>query len=404
MFTTLGIAMREIAANWLRSLLTTLGIIIGVGAVIIVVSLGNGATQRVQNDLSELGNNLLALVPGDQNQGSANRLVQMFSMDDVDALRTEVPTIAMATGVLTQVATVVYGNENYYSSIRGTDNDYLTIRNLDVGVGRSFTEAELRAGRTVCVLGETPRRELFGVQNPIGAEIRISTNSGNNTCEVIGVLTERGADTFGNDQDDYILAPLNFVQRRVAGNRDVTLIFLTATSEAEREAAIEDVTALMRERRRVRDDDESDFFIQDLKQVQEQVAQVTGIMTLFVSAIAAISLIVGGIGVMNVMLVSVTERTREIGIRLAVGALERDVLTQFLVEAILLSIMGGIIGVAFGVGVAWLAAGALAFPFVISQTAVVIAVIFSGIIGIIFGFFPAWRAARLNPIDALRYE
>jgi putative ABC transport system permease protein len=403
MFTTIGIAMREITANWLRSLLTTLGIIIGVGAVIIVVSLGNGATQKVQTDLSELGNNLLALVPGDQNQGSANRLVNMFTIQDVQALRDEVPTISMATGVLTQVATVVYGNENYYSSVRGTDNDYLTIRNLDVERGRSFTEAELRAGRAVCILGATPRRELFGAQNPIGAEIRLSANS-EVTCEVIGLLEEKGADTFGNDQDDYMLAPLNFVQRRVAGNRDVTLIFMNAASEAEREDAIDDVTALMRERRRVRDDDESDFFIQDLKQVQEQVGQVTGIMTLFVSAIAAISLIVGGIGVMNVMLVSVTERTREIGIRLAIGALERDVLTQFLVESILLSVIGGIIGVIFGVSVAWAAAGALNFPFVVSQPAVVIAVAFSAIIGIVFGFFPAWRAARLNPIDALRYE
>lgn len=403
MFTTLGIAMREITANWLRSLLTCLGIIIGVGAVIIVVSLGNGATQKVQSDLAQLGNNLLALVPGDQNQGSANRLVNMFTVDDVEALRTEVPTISMATGVLTQVVTAVYGNENYYSSVRGTDNDYLTIRNLDVAHGRSFTEAELRAGRAVCILGETPRRELFGAQNAIGAEIRLSGNS-DVSCEVIGVLDERGADTFGNDQDDYMLAPLTFVQRRLAGNRDITLIFMNAVSEAEREDAIDDVTALMRERRRVRDEDESDFFIQDLKQVQEQVGQVTGIMTLFVSAIAGISLIVGGIGVMNVMLVSVTERTREIGIRLAIGALERDVLTQFLVEAILLSLMGGLIGIAFGISVAWAAAGALGFPFVISQGAVIIAVVFSALIGIVFGFFPAWRAARLNPIDALRYE
>jgi len=403
MFTTIGIAMREITANWLRSLLTCLGIIIGVGAVIIVVSLGNGATQKVQSDLAQLGNNLLALVPGDQNQGSANRLVSMFSMDDVEALRTEVPTISMATGVLTQVVTAVYGNENYYSSVRGTDNDYLTIRNLDVARGREFTEAELRAGRAVCILGETPRRELFGAQDPIGAEIRLSGNS-DVSCEVIGVLAERGADTFGNDQDDYMLAPLTFVQRRLAGNRDITLIFMNAVSEAEREDAIDDVTALMRERRRVRDEDESDFFIQDLKQVQEQVGQVTGIMTLFVSAIAGISLIVGGIGVMNVMLVSVTERTREIGIRLAIGALERDVLTQFLVEAILLSLMGGLIGIAFGISVAWAAAGALGFPFVISQGAVIVAVVFSALIGIVFGFFPAWRAARLNPIDALRYE
>jgi len=403
MFTTIGIAMREITANWLRSLLTCLGIIIGVGAVIIVVSLGNGATQKVQSDLAQLGNNLLALVPGDQNQGSANRLVSMFTADDVEALRTEVPTISMATGVLTQVVTAVYGNENYYSSVRGTDNDYLTIRNLDVARGRSFTEAELRAGRAVCILGETPRRELFGAQNAIGAEIRLSGNS-DVSCEVIGVLAERGADTFGNDQDDYMLAPLTFVQRRLAGNRDITLIFMNAVSEAEREDAIDDVTALMRERRRVRDEDESDFFIQDLKQVQEQVGQVTGIMTLFVSAIAGISLIVGGIGVMNVMLVSVTERTREIGIRLAIGALERDVLTQFLVEAILLSLMGGLIGIAFGISVAWAAAGALGFPFVISQGAVIIAVVFSALIGIVFGFFPAWRAARLNPIDALRYE
>jgi len=404
MFTTIGIAMREISANWLRSLLTTLGIIIGVGAVIIVVSLGQGATQNVQDDLSQLGNNLLALVPGDQNQGSANRLVTMFTVDDVEALREQIPTISAATGVLTQVAMLINGNENYYSSIRGTDNDYLPIRNLDVDLGRSFTDGELRSGRAVCILGETPRRELFGVQNPIGAQIRISTSGNENTCEVIGVLEERGSDTFGNDQDDYVLAPLVFVQRRIAGNRDVTLIFMNAISETARDDATEDITQLMRQRHRLRDDEEDDFYIQDLKQVQEQFEQITSVMLLLVSAVAAISLIVGGIGVMNVMLVSVTERTREIGIRLAIGALERDVLTQFLVEAVLLSIIGGVLGVAFGVGVSFLAAGALGFPFVVSQTAVVIAVVFSGIIGIVFGFFPAWRAARLNPIDALRYE
>ena len=262
----------------------------------------------------------------------------------------------------------------------------------------------MRAGRPVCILGETPRRELFGVQDPIGAEIRVSASGVENTCEVIGVLDERGADTFGNDQDDYVLAPILFVQRRMAGNQDVTLIFMNAISETARDDAIEDVTQLMRERRRLRDDEEDDFFIQDLKQVQEQFEQITSVMLLLVSAVAAISLIVGGIGVMNVMLVSVTERTREIGIRMAIGALERDVLTQFLVEAVLLSIIGGVLGVGFGVGVSYVASGALGFPFVVSETAVIVSVIFSAIIGIVFGFFPAWRAARLDPIEALRYE
>ncbi len=402
-FSTVFIAMREIRANLMRSILTTLGIIIGVGAVIIVVSLGNGATQQVQNDLSELGNNLLALVPGDQNQGSANRLVQMFTEDDVDAIREQVPSVLMVAPVLTQVVMAVNGNENYGSSVRGTTNDYFAIRNLDVVRGRTFTAGELRSGRPVCVIGETVRRELFGVQDPVGAEIRLSANSEVN-CEVIGLLEEKGADTFGNDQDDFMVAPLAMVQRRLAGNRDVTLVFMNAVSDEAREDAIEGVTQLMRERRRVRDDQDSDFFIQDLKEVQAQIAQVTGIMTIFVSAIAGISLLVGGIGVMNIMLVSVTERTREIGIRLAIGAQEMDVLIQFLVEAILLSIMGGIIGVAVGVGVSYLAAGALGFPFLVSQEAVIIAVVFSGIIGIAFGFFPAFRAARLDPIEALRYE
>jgi len=402
-FSTLAIAIREIRANILRSILTTLGIIIGVGAVIIVVSLGQGATQQVQNDLSSLGANLLALVPGNQNQGSANRLVTMFSQEDVEAIRGQVPTVALTTGVLTQVATMIYGNENYFSSIRGTDNDYLEARSLDVVLGRDFSAGELRGGRGACILGETPRRELFGAQNPIGARIRVNAG-GEVTCTVIGVLEEKGADTFGQDQDDFVLAPLSFVQRRIAGNRDVTLIFMNAVSEDAIESAVADVTALMRERRRLRDDDEDDFFIQDIKEVQQQINQVTGIMTLFVTAIAAISLVVGGIGVMNIMLVSVTERTREIGIRLAIGAQGRDVLTQFLVEAILLSIMGGILGVALGVGVSWIASAGLGFPFVVSKMATIIAVIFSGIIGIVFGFFPALRAARLNPIDALRYE
>ncbi len=400
---TLGIAIREIRANLLRSFLTTLGIIIGVGAVIIVVSLGQGATLQVQNDLSDLGSNLIALIPGNENQGSANRLVTMFTQADVDALREQVPTITMATGVLTQVATVVYGNENYYSSVRGTDNDYLTIRNLDVELGRSFTSGELRGGRPACIIGETPRRELFGAQNPIGAQIRLIAG-GNVSCEVIGVLEEKGADTFGQDQDDFILAPLLFVQRRIAGTRDITLIFMSGIAADATEESVEDVTALMRQRHRLREGEENDFFMQDLKQVQEQFEQITGVMLALVSAVAGISLIVGGIGVMNVMLVSVTERTREIGIRLAIGAQEGNVLTQFLVEAILLSVMGGILGVGFGMSMSFLAAWGLGFPFVVSTTATIIAVVFSALIGVIFGFFPAQRAARLNPIDALRYE
>lgn len=402
-FATLRIALREIRANLMRSILTTLGIIIGVGAVIIVSSLGDGARRQMENDLASLGNNLIVVRAGVPGRGGPGRQASRFDDGDVAAIREQVPYVQLTSpGVSTGVVAVA-GNENHSTTISGVERDYFAIRNLEVAEGRIFNDAEERSARPVCVIGQTVREELFGVLNPLGASIRLTANS-SVTCTVIGLLTEKGASTMGTDQDDLIIAPLGMVQRRLTGQREISAIYMSAVSEDANQLAIDGVTELLRERRRIREGEDNDFWVQDLKEIQEQVSQVTGVMTLFVAAIAAISLLVGGIGVMNIMLVSVTERTREIGIRLAVGAQQMDVLVQFLVEAIMLSIMGGIIGIGVGIGLTYVASAALSFPFVVNQTAVGISFFFSAFIGVAFGFFPAFRAARLDPIEALRYE
>lgn len=399
-FTNLQLAWQEITSNIMRSTLTCLGVIIGVAAVIIMVSLGESATANVTQSISNLGRNLLVLIPGQQERGGQFIGAQQFDAADLEAIREQVPGIADVSGVASRGIQAIFGNENTQTVIYGTDTKYLDVRAWEVELGRRFAPGEVRGGRSVCILGATPREELFGAQDPVGETIRLGSVS----CQVIGVLESKGGSGFGQDQDDVVLAPLRMVQRRFIGNRNIGSIWVSARTEEETDQVQADIESLMRERRRIGPEDTDDFNVQNLKEVSDVFSEVTGYLTIFLSSVAAISLLVGGIGIMNIMLVSVTERTREIGIRLAIGALERDVLSQFLVEAVLLAAFGGVVGITLGLGFTWLAVTLIGWEFILNIPIVVLAVLFSAAIGIIFGYFPARRAARLDPIEALRYE
>lgn len=400
-WSTIKLAVSEIGRNMMRSFLTILGIVIGVGAVISMVTLGGGATSQITNEITSLGSNLLILRPGtNEGHGGVRMSATPFKLNDVESIEDQVAGIVAVTPVSSTTATAVYGNTNWSTSVMGTDNKYLTVRMWDIERGRDFSASELAGGKPVCLLGSTVAEELFGLLDPLGAKIRL----GKITCNVIGVLTTKGESTFGMDQDDFILMPIKTLHRRMLGNTDVNMIYISAESEMSSEQVQEDITELMRDRRSIRVGDTDDFELNDMAQVARTVENTTGILTTFLGAIAAISLLVGGIGIMNIMLVSVTERTREIGIRLAIGALGREVLLQFLIEAIILSLFGGIVGIGLGLGLAAAVAPVLGIPFVFNLDIILIAFLFSGLVGVIFGFFPARRAALMNPIDALRYE
>ena len=393
------LAIREIRNNLMRSALTTLGIMIGVGAVIAMVTLGEGATQSVTAGIASMGRNLLIVSPGQRRPGQMTAAAP-FQIADVEAIKREVASLAAVAPAVTRSAVVVYGNHNRTTQVTGTSNDFFLARDWAVSLGRPFNAAEDRSGRPVCVLGETVRTDMFGGQDPLGERVRI----GKVSCDVIGVLASKGQSTFGSDQDDVVIMPLRAVQRRIAGNTDVSMIWLSTLSAEETARTKNDVTTLLRERRRIAPGAPDDFQVNDMQEVARTIQSTTAILTAFLSSIAAVSLLVGGIGIMNVMLVSVTERTREIGIRLAIGARERDVLLQFLIEAIVISAFGGIIGITIGLAGSAAASAALSFPFVFRPSIVVIAVIFSAGVGVAFGYFPARRAARLDPIEALRHE
>jgi putative ABC transport system permease protein len=397
------LAMREIRRNMMRAILTTLGIVIGVGAVITLVTIGNGASASVTNSISSLGRNLVILQPGARRGfggGGASIGARPFSVEDAEAIARDVSGLRAVAPVAIRTETVVASNQNDSAQIMGTDNAYFAARDWGIAQGRVFTEAELRAGRTVCVMGATVRTALFGGQNPIGTDIRV----GDAPCEVVGVLQPKGQSTFGQDQDDVVIMPIRALQRRITGDPDVAMVWIAAGRAEDVPKLIGDVTQLMRERRHLTSAMPDDFQLNDIAQINQVMQQTTGIMTLFLGAIAGISLLVGGIGIMNIMLVSVTERTREIGIRLAIGARERDVLTQFLVEAVMMSGLGGLMGIAVGLSASAILVRFFALPFVPSVEIVVLAFLVSAAIGVAFGYFPARRAARLDPIEALRHE
>lgn len=404
-YETVRLAFQAIVRNALRSFLTALGIVIGVAAVIAMVTVGQGSTEQVEADVAKLGSNLLMVMPGQALHGpgsgpGSTGFAASLTLKDVDAIEQQIASVHVATPTSSRGMTAISGNKNHSTTITGTDNRYLKAREWKVVRGRQFFESELRTGAAACILGETVRSELFGVGDPVGVAIRLKQIS----CRVIGVLEAKGAASFGMDQDDLILIPIRAYQRRISGNQDVAMIFAAVRKDAATEKAKADIEKLMRERRRIGPGEEDDFNIMDMKQISTILTGITSVLTGLLSSVATVSLLVGGIGIMNIMLVSVTERTQEIGIRLAVGATAGQVLLQFLVEAIVLSLIGGLIGIILGLSLAVLGANMLGVPFTPDPTIIAIAFVFSAVVGIVFGYFPARRAARLDPIEALRHQ
>jgi putative ABC transport system permease protein len=399
-YETIKLALQAILRNSLRSLLTMLGIVIGVGAVIAMVTIGNGTTAKVAAELARLGSDLLSVRPGQFGPGRASAEARPFNVRDIDALRAQLRGVRTVAPTSQKATTIVYGSENRSTPVTGTDNGYFLTHNWQLTAGRRFLEGEVRSGRAACVIGETVRDKLFGREEPINRNIRVNKIS----CEIIGLLASKGQSTFGTDQDDIVIVPLRMFQRRIAGNTDVSTIWVQAEEGADTSKVQADVERLLRERRNIGLGKEDDFSVRDMKQIAQTQTATTTVLTGLLAAVAGVSLLVGGIGIMNIMLVSVTERTREIGIRLAIGALEGQVLMQFLVEAVVLSGLGGVIGIMLGLGLASIATRALEVPFVLDPTIVLVAFAFSAAVGVMFGYFPARRAARLDPIEALRHE
>ncbi|MCX7350088.1 MAG: ABC transporter permease [Alphaproteobacteria bacterium] len=398
---TVKLAMSSIRRNVLRSVLTLLGIVIGVGAVIAMVTLGNGASSKVQDNLAKLGSNMLIVRPGQTTFGPGGTTdARSFDERDVTALKNDLSGIRGVAPTAQKQMKVVSGALNYDATVNGTNADWFTVQDWTMEDGRVFSESELRAGASVCVIGATITRELFAGQDPIGERLRI----GNFSCEVIGKMAAKGQSAFGTDQDAIVVLPLRTYHRRIAGNTRIGTIAISVTEAADIPRVQRDAEDVLRERRRIAPGEEDDFTIRDLTQILATMASTTAILTGLLGAVAAVSLLVGGIGIMNIMLVSVTERTREIGIRLAIGALERQVLTQFLVEAVVLALFGGVLGIAIGLGLAAAGSMAMDVPFNADLRVIALAFAVSALIGVIFGYFPARRAARLDPIEALRRE
>ena len=399
---TFILAQREIRRNVLRSSLTILGIVIGVAAVITMVTLGDGATAQVTSDITKLGSNLLQVRPGQGHHGPGGARISAnpFENDDVEAIEREISGLKAVAPSGNRKLQIIYGNENCSSSVIGSTKDFMTVRDWLLDSGRTFTTGDMRAGKAVCILGTTVRDKLFGGQDPLGETIRLQKIS----FKVIGVLTSKGQSSFGTDRDDIVLIPIRTFQRRIAGNNDISVIYVSARDGVSTEKVRENIQLLMRERRHITAGEEDDFNVRDMQEIVSMLTGTTRVLTALLSAVAAVSLLVGGIGIMNIMLVSVTERTREIGIRLAIGALEREVLMQFLVEAVVLSSFGGLCGIAIGLAAAAVGAHFLNIPFILNLQIVLIAFLFSSAVGVLFGYFPARKAALLDPIDALRHE
>ena len=402
LWNALILALREIRRNLMRSSLTALGIIIGVAAVIIMVTLGGGATRKVTTQISSMGSNLLQVRPGQGIRGhrGVQSIAPPFKVDDAKAIAREISGVQAVAPSAQDYIQAIYGNKNWSTIVNGSTNAYLQVRNWSLESGRPFTDGELRGGKAVCILGSTVRKELFGDQDPLGAILRLKKLS----CRVVGVLESKGQSTFGRDRDDFVLIPLRTLQRRITGNTDVSAIYLSVQDGVSTKKVKESIERLMRERRHISTGQDDDFHVRDMKEIAEVLSGTTQVLTALLGAVAAVSLLVGGIGIMNIMLVSVTERTREIGTRLAIGALEHEVLLQFLVEAVVLSSFGGLLGIVLALAASVLLAKLLLVPFVLNPGIIIIAFLFSVAVGIIFGYFPARKAARLDPIEALRHE
>tara|TARA_R110000772_G_scaffold52228_14_gene119811 strand:+ start:2071 stop:3285 length:1215 start_codon:yes stop_codon:yes gene_type:complete len=401
--TTFLLAFRAIRRHLMRSFLTLLGIMIGVLSVITMVTLGNGATEAIKTSISALGSDLLQVYPGQRatpGGGGAGEAPPLFKQADVEAIAEQIGGVTAVTGQVRTSGAAIRNAQNWTTTINGTTNNYFVARKWELAEGRNFSPEEEQAGKSVCVIGSTIVDNLFQDADPIGQNFRIKGVS----CQVIGVLEKRGQSGFGGDQDDTVIMPLKAVQRQMTGNQDINSILIGLDPAYETNAVKGSMVALLRERRNLGPDEEDDFNVLDAKQISDTVSGTVGILTTLLGAVAAVSLLVGGIGIMNIMLVSVTERTREIGIRLAIGALGREVMMQFLVESIVLSSLGGLIGIFLALIVGIVAAPMMGLEFQFDIQINLIAFLFSAVIGVIFGYFPARRAAKLNPIDALRSE
>jgi putative ABC transport system permease protein len=382
----------------MRSFLTILGIVIGVSAVITMVTLGNGATMAIQNQISGLGTNLLQVRPGQRMMGPGSG--PSFKEVDAEVIQSQIGGINAVAPEARSGATLVANGRNWSSSVIGSTNQWLITGNWKIADGREFTADEQRAGAAVCMIGETVRRELFGERPAVGEQLRVKQIS----CEIVGLLGAKGQGAFGNDQDDVVLVPLKTLQRRITGNTRVNTLLVSMMDNSDPARVKASLTQLLRERRKLATGDEDNFNVLDTKQLGETLASTTKVMTTLLGAVAAVSLLVGGIGIMNIMLVSVTERTREIGLRLAIGALEREVLLQFLIEAVVLSSLGGVIGIVLATGASIGLSALMDVPYIFNPGVNALSFLFSAGIGVLFGFFPARRAARLDPIEALRHE
>ncbi|HKU20551.1 MAG TPA: ABC transporter permease [Terriglobales bacterium] len=400
----LRIAMRALSRNKMRSALTMLGIIIGVGAVIAMVGVGQGASKQVQDQISAMGSNMLFVSSGTVNRGGL-RLgwgqTKTLVYDDMKAIVQQAPAVKEAAPGSQTTAQVVFGADNWFTNVQGTEPQYFDIRSWPMQEGISFTEGDVSSAADVAVIGATVQQNLFGAEDPVGQTVRIS----NLPFKVVGVLSAKGQSAaMGQDQDDVIFVPITTLQKKLTGEPWLRYIVVSAVSKDATYAAQEEITSILRDRHRIRSGQDDDFMVRNLADVAQLADQSSRVMTMLLASIAGVSLIVGGIGIMNIMLVSVTERTREIGVRMAIGATEEDVQHQFLIEAVVLSLMGGAAGIFFGIGSSLIISKLLGWAVLVSPLAILAAVIFSAGVGVFFGFYPARKAARLDPIEALRFE
>ena len=406
---TLRLALRALARNKLRSALTMLGIIIGVGAVIAMVAIGNGANKQIQDQIAAMGSNLLMVGSGSVNRGGMRMgagATKTLVYDDALAIQREAPAVAAVAAASQTSGQIVFGNDNWSTGIIGTEPQYFEIRNWPIASGTTFDQQQVEQNANVVVIGETVRKNLFGATDPIGQTVRINTRTGGSLpFTVVGLLQPKGtAPGMGQDQDDQVFIPLTTLQKKMTGETWLRFMMVSAVSLQASTAAEQQIASLLRDRHRIRAGMDDDFFVRNMKDVADSAEQASQVMTILLASIASVSLVVGGIGIMNIMLVSVTERTREIGIRIAIGATEEDVQRQFLIEAFVLSVIGGAIGIIVGMLASFIISHQFKWPVLISPSSIVIAALFSIAIGIFFGYYPARKASRLDPIDALRYE
>jgi len=401
---TIKIATNALKRNKFRAVLTMLGIIIGVASVIGMLSIGEGSKRSIRNQISGMGSNMIFVMPGSQQRGGAmmgNANAKTLTLEDVEKLQKESQFLSAVSPQVTSSGQAINGNKNIPTSMTGANEKFLEIRKYELKDGRMFNQQEINSLAKVCIIGKTVADTLFGKKaDPVGQTIRFA----NIPFRIIGLLKEKGQNTMGQDQDNMLVAPYSTVQRRILAITHIQTIFASAVSEEKSASAITEIRTILRKQHKLKEGVEDDFNVRSQAELIQTLSSVSDMLTMLLGAIAGISLLVGGIGIMNIMFVSVTERTREIGLRMAVGGRGRDILIQFLIEAVLLSVMGGVIGILLGLLISYVAANLLSFPLVIMSKAIILSFVVCSAIGIFFGWYPAKKAANLNPIDAIRYE